>query len=64
MASYTSTVITCDRCGHKEEIKDSYNYFDWTVFWIEKKNKPGEKPVGYDICKDCKKQYDDWWSAK
>lgn len=58
-------IYTCDRCGYKEEIKNSHQEYDWGWIVANQINGPfrigGDIKVKKDLCPKCVKALEKWW---
>jgi hypothetical protein len=57
--------MTCDRCGHEQEITHNQDY-EWGVIRVQQQNGPisiGDKTCSPDLCPQCMKEIHAWWKA-
>lgn len=50
----------CDRCGNYYQL-DISNEED-NVVGVMVLDKYGRGPYKYDLCRECRKQFNDWWN--
>ena len=68
MASKQITVMTCDRCGRVDEIRDPEEYKFWGKIWAAQSNGPKwigsflDSPrITDDVCPGCIDEVWNWW---
>lgn len=69
MASISIRVLTCDRCGRKDEIREAQAEYEWGVAGYSEINGYRHSTPDYrgsagkdsDLCPECIKGLDEWW---
>lgn len=64
MATYTKTVMHCDRCNRREEVDENYNIYNWYVILNTPKNQYDYSKINSDakdLCKKCNEEFFVWW---
>lgn len=66
MSKSTIEVMTCDRCGGSEEIRQSAKIFPWSSISAIEVNGPfqiGTRDRRADLCPSCTVDLRNWWEA-
>ena len=71
MAKASVTVMTCDRCGHVDELRRYEDGYNWAAINYSEANshrwigtQRSSKPNWADLCPACSRELYDWFQEK
>jgi len=76
MTCKTYDVVTCDRCGVKENTDEPYateRFYKWGKvwyaqangpIWLNKKGLPSDVKDCADVCPNCIRDLNKWWEKR
>ena len=65
MTKSSIEVRTCDRCGHRAELRRPDQEYDWAQITARQVNGPFRvgRDGAADLCPACTRLLNDWWDA-